>query len=97
MEFSTVSVCCSGPWAGPSGSRTSSMATRGEEGLFKPRVLASRASGTQRVQVPSISGVWFQTTLRVWFWEPETSKIGYLHPLGFVEALVFPRLMGPWC
>ena len=37
---------------------------------------------TQRVQVPSILGLWSKIPLRVWFLGPETLNIGYLDPLG---------------
>ena len=37
---------------------------------------------SQRVQVPSISGLWSQLLLWVWFLEPETFNIRYLDPLG---------------
>ena len=46
--------------------------------------LHSAMSRPQRVQEPNIEGVWPQIPLRVWFWEPETSIIGYLDPLGKV-------------
>ena len=41
-----------------------------------------RLDGSQRVQVPNISGLWSQIPLKVWFWGPETLNIGYLDLLG---------------
>ena len=42
----------------------------------------------QRVQEPSLSGLWFGKLLFLWLSEPETSNLGHLDPLGYRQEAV---------